>query len=210
MSDTAYFRRKLFSFLGLVPLAIYIVVHLTAQAQAWRGEAHYSELNESWHRNPYYWPLVAALIYFPLLYHAAYGLVLSFRGRPNLTRAPFFTNFKYLIQRVTAIGLLLFIPAHVYKTRIETTMQGGRIWDHMVEGFHEPLTVAVYALSMLAMAFHVANGFWLGGITWGLTISRRAQRAWQTASIFIFLLLATMAGIAIAGFVRAPVMTGHF
>lgn len=210
MSDTAYFRRKLFSFLGLVPLAIYLVVHLGAQAQAWVGEERYSELNASWHQNPYYWPIVAALIYFPLLYHAVYGLILSFKGRPNLTRAPYFANLKYLLQRVTAVGLLLFIPAHVYKTRIETTMQGGRIWDHMVEGFHEPLTVTVYIVCMLAMAFHVANGFWLGGITWGLTISRKSQRAWQTASIFIFLVLATMAGVAIAGFARAPVTTGHF
>ena len=210
MSDTSYNRRKLFSFLGLVPLAIYVVCHLAAQAQSWVGEEHYSRNQEEWHRNPYYWPIVTVLIYFSILYHAAYGLYLSFKGRPNLTTMPFFVNFKYLIQRVTAIGLLLFIPAHVYKTRIEVTMQQGRIWDHMVEGFHEPLTLGIYVLCMLAMAFHIANGFWLGGITWGITISRKSQRAWQALSIGIFVLLSAMAGLAIAGFARVPMVTGHF
>lgn len=210
MSDVPYKRRKLFSFFGLVPAALYVIWHLAAQAQSWLGEDHYTAQNEAWHASPYYWPIVAALVFFPIAYHAAYGIFLSFRGRPNNARLPYFANLKYLLQRLSALGLLFFIPAHVYKTRIETSMQGGRVWDHMVAGFHEPLTVAIYGLSMLAMAFHVANGFWLGGITWGVTISRSAQRSWQAVSIVVFVLLSAMAAVAMAGFIRAPVTRGYF
>jgi succinate dehydrogenase / fumarate reductase cytochrome b subunit len=49
----------------------------------------------------------------------------------------------------------------------------------------------VYPLGILASCFHLANGFWTAGITWGLTISAAAQRRWGyvCAGLFFFALL---------------------
>ena len=205
MSDTSFYRRKLFSFLGLGPMAIYLIVHLSAHAFSHQAPTWEARL-EGWHSNPYYWPVVLLFVYFPFAFHAVWGVVLALTARPNNARMPYFSNFKYLAQRISAVGLILFLAAHIFKTRIEPALQGQRqlTYDHMVEAMHNPLSLAVYVLGVLAAAFHLANGFWLGGITWGVTISRRSQRNWQAWSIAIFVVIAVMGFAAMAGFARAP------
>ena len=37
----------------------------------------------------------------------------------------------------------------------------------------------LYPIGILAATFHLANGFWTAGITWGLTVSAGAQRRWR-------------------------------
>ena len=36
----------------------------------------------------------------------------------------------------------------------------------------------VYPLGIIASCYHLANGFWTAGITWGLTVSAASQRRW--------------------------------
>jgi succinate dehydrogenase / fumarate reductase cytochrome b subunit len=57
----------------------------------------------------------------------------------------------------------------------------------------------VYPIGILASCYHLANGFWTAGITWGLTISAHAQRRWGLACSGLFavtLLCAVMALVA--------------
>jgi succinate dehydrogenase / fumarate reductase cytochrome b subunit len=204
-SLAGFYRRKWFSFFGLVPMAIYVFVHLAAHAVSHRGARAWEERLEAWHDNPYYWPVIILFVYLPFAVHALVGLALTFTGRPNLGRMPTFTNVKYVLQRVSALGVLLFLGAHIYKTRIEHALSGEPLaFEHMVEGFHHAPTIAVYVLGILGVAFHLANGFWLGGITWGITVSRRSQRAWQAASIVIFVVIAAMGFAAMWGFGKVP------
>jgi succinate dehydrogenase / fumarate reductase cytochrome b subunit len=207
MSASDFYQRKFFSFLGLVPMAIYVVAHLAAHVQSITGENLWNERIHAWHQNPFYWPIIIIFVYFPFIFHAIYGILVTVRGRPN--DFPRFVNFKYILQRITAIGLLLFLGAHVYKTRIEPALQGTSLdFTHMVEAMHHPPTIIVYVLGVLAVAFHLANGLWLGGITWGLTLSRKSQKVWQAWTIVFFLIVAIMGGAAMWGFGRVPYV-GH-
>ena len=124
--------------------------------------------------------------------------MITYRGEPNVVREPKFRNWKYLLQRVSAIGVLLFVPAHVYKTKIEPWSQGFTInFAHMHEGLSEPLTFAVYALAMLGVAFHLANGLWLAGITWGVWVGPKAQRRGEILSIVFGVALLALAFVSI-------------
>src|SRR2546426_359901 len=53
----------------------------------------------------------------PILIHAFIGLKLLVKMRPNNMRYNRFRNLKYLLQRISALGLLLFLGAHVIKAR---------------------------------------------------------------------------------------------
>jgi succinate dehydrogenase / fumarate reductase, cytochrome b subunit len=207
MSSKDFYQRKLFSFFGLVPMAIYLVVHLATHLQSLIGPQPWNERLEEWHRNPLHWPVIILFVYIPFIFHTIYGILQTVRGKPN--GFPSFTNFKYLIQRITAVGLVLFLGAHIFKTRIEPAMLGVPLdYGHMVEAFHHPPTILVYVLGVIAAAFHLANGLWLAGITWGVTLSRKSQRVWQTATVLFFVVLTVMGGVAMWGFGRND-YTGH-
>jgi succinate dehydrogenase / fumarate reductase cytochrome b subunit len=209
-ADRDFVRRKLFSFIGLVPMGLYVVLHLVAHSAAWLGAHVWEERLHDWHDSPFYWPVVVAFIYLPFAFHSVYGLILALRGRP--TGSGGLTSFgyvKYVLQRLSAVGVLLFLGAHVYKTRIEPALQGAPLdFDHMVEAMHHAPTLIVYALGVLGVAFHLANGLWLSGITWGLTVSRTSQRAWQAWTIAAFVVIAAMGFVAMWGFGRVS-MFGH-
>lgn len=128
--------------------------------------------------------MIWLFVYLPFAVHALVGLAITVRSSPNVGRLNGFRNWKYLLQRVSAIGVLLFVPAHVYKTKVEPWRGGFPIdYAHMHAGMIEPVTFAVYVLGMLGVCFHLANGLWLAGITWGVFTGPRGQRFGEWLSI---------------------------
>jgi succinate dehydrogenase / fumarate reductase, cytochrome b subunit len=188
----AFWRKKIFSFCGIVPLAIYTVWHLFNNVYAVSGPAAFDARLTEATRSPLYRPAIWLFVYLPFVIHAVVGLAITFQSRPNVVRLPTLRNWKYVLQRASAIGVLLFVPAHVYKTKIEPWRGGFSIdYAHMHAGMIEPVTFAVYLLGMIGVAFHLANGLWLAGITWGVFIGPKAQRRGEWLSIGVgFLLLA--------------------
>ncbi len=186
----AFWARRIFSFMGIGPLAVYVVWHLLNNIQAIHGAAAFDARLAEATGSPVYRPAIWLFVYVPFAVHAVVGLVITARSRPNVLRLPTLRNWKYVLQRVSAIGVLLFVPAHVYKTKIEPWREGFPIdFRHMHEGMVEPLTFAVYVLGMLGVCFHLANGLWLAGITWGLFVGPNGQRRGEIASFLFGILL---------------------
>lgn len=200
----AYWYGKLFSLFGLVPLGIYVILHLYHNLQSLGGEAGYNQfLNES-HSTPLYVPLAVIGIWIPIAFHGLYGLFAMKKSRPNLGRFRYFENLKYILQRLSGIGLLLFIPAHVFKTRIEPMLENFNLdFKHMHEGLSEPLTLTVYALGVLGVAYHLSNGVWQFAIGWGLTRSEAGMKRMQMLTMVLFVVLLAMGYGAIWGFLKA-------
>ncbi len=97
--------------------------------------------------------------------------------------------------------MLLFLGAHVVKARFLPAMNGHvETWAGMHEALSEPVTLAVYALGLLGVSFHLANGLWTAAITWGLTVGPAAQRRMQWVSAIVFLVLLAMSAGAVVGF----------
>jgi succinate dehydrogenase / fumarate reductase cytochrome b subunit len=133
--------------------------------------------------------------------YSHYGLFVVKKARPQLVRYFLFGNLKYFIQRLSGIGLLFFIPAHIYKTRIDPALSGYVLdFRHMSEAFHEPLTLAVYFLGVLGVAYHLANGIWQFSIGWGIVTTEKGMHRVQIFSYIVFVLLLLMGYGAIGGF----------
>jgi hypothetical protein len=64
---------------------------------------------------------------------------------------------------------------------------------------HPLLTSILYAIGVLCAVFHLANGLWTLGITWGIWTSPAAMRRANAVSIVIGVLLAAAGLGAIAG-----------
>ncbi len=203
-SNRSFWLGKLFSLFGILPIGLYVIGHLYQNLKSLGGEAafnaHLTE-SRSW---PLIVPLTILVIWVPIGFHGLYGLFKMKSSKLNLGRFAYFENLKYVLQRLSGIGLLLFIPAHIFKTRFEPKMEGTVLdFHHMVEGLHEPLTLAVYCLGVLGVAYHLANGVWQFSIGWGLTTSQRGMDRVQWMSYALFVILLVMGYGAIWGFYSA-------
>lgn len=202
-SNKSFWFGKLFSLAGILPLGLYVILHLYHNMGSLAGEESFNHhLTES-RALPMIVPLAILVIWIPIAFHGIYGLLSMSKSKPNLSRFQFFGNLKYVLQRLSGIGLLLFIPAHIYKTRIEPGLFNSILdFKHMVEGLSEPLTLAVYALGILGVAFHLANGIWQFSIGWGISLSEKGMKRVQILSYIVFVLLLCMGYASIWGFLR--------
>jgi succinate dehydrogenase / fumarate reductase, cytochrome b subunit len=202
--NRSYWLGKLFSFFGLIPLGLYVIVHLYNNLASLYGEAAFNQHLLSSRTMPLMVPLAILVIWIPIAFHGLYGLWILKKARPNLVRFPYFQNLKYVLQRLSGIGLLLFIPAHIYKTRIEPGFLHSTLnFHHMAEGLHEPLTLGVYIFGILGVAYHLANGVWQFCIGWGLTTTAKAMRRVEIGSMVLFIVLLGMGYAALWGFFRS-------
>jgi succinate dehydrogenase / fumarate reductase cytochrome b subunit len=192
---------RLHSLSGIVPVGLFVLLHLYTTSFSVKGpqafDARLRRLNEL----PWMGAFEILFIYLPILFHAALGVVITIRGKANLAAYPYLGNWRYVLQRLSGIGVLLFVGAHVFKTRVEPLLQGFTLdFAHMQEGLSEPLTFAVYALGILGTAYHLANGVWTFAITWGITTTVRAQARLTGVIVVVFLVLCFVGMNNILGF----------
>jgi len=199
-----FLLRRLHSLLGLLPVGAFLIFHLWENSQSRFGAEHYNEQVVAALKGMNYLPLMEIfVIALPVLFHAGYGLVISIQMRPALVRYPYSRNWLYWLQRISGIGILLFLLLHVGMTRI----QG--MWDpsitddlfaHMQALLTQPWMLGIYVLGLLLSVFHLANGLASMAIVWGLTTSVRAQRLFGWVCVLIGLLLAAMGLHGLMGF----------
>ena len=70
----------------------------------------------------------------------------------------------------------------------------------MAQGLTEPLTLTVYMFGILGAAYHLANGLATFCITWGLTISPRAQARMTSVALVLFLVISFIGINSVLGF----------
>jgi succinate dehydrogenase / fumarate reductase, cytochrome b subunit len=199
-----FLLRRLHSLLGLLPVGAFLIFHLWENSQSRFGAEHYNEQVVAALKGMNYLPLMEIfVIALPLLFHAGYGLVISIQMRPALMRYPYSRNWLYWMQRISGIGILLFLLLHVGMTRI----QG--MWDpsitddlfaHMQALLTQPWMLGIYVFGLLLSVFHLANGLASMAIVWGLTTSVRAQRLFGWVCVLIGILLAAMGLHGLMGF----------
>lgn len=204
-TDARHFlARRLHSLVGIVPLGAFVVYHFWFHSYSHAGaEVYDRKLAEL-----YAWPLKTLFswitVYLPLIYHSIYGLFITKEAGPNFLAYGWFRNWMYTLQRASGIGLLLFIPAHLVKARFPDLFFPGETvsFAHVAEGYHHALTIAVYVAGIVGTAFHLANGVFTFGITWGLWTGPAAQRRASFFSVALFVVLAAMGFWAMIGFFR--------
>lgn len=197
----SFLRSRLGSLLAIAPLGVWTVIHLWNNLAALQGgKAWEAAVTE--HAHPMSLLITSVIVLLPLAIHTGWGLSRLFTARPNNPRYGFFANLKYLLQRVSAVGVLAFLGAHLWLAFLQP-----RLVEHRPEPFtdiagtmrHHPPTLIVYVLGTLGVAYHLANGLTGFAMGWGLVSSQAGLRKVDRAAMGIFVVLLAMSWGAIYG-----------
>ncbi|SDX46723.1 succinate dehydrogenase [Thiocapsa roseopersicina] len=199
-----FLLRRLHSLLGLLPVGAFLIFHLWENSQSRFGAEHYNEHVVAALKGMNYLPLMEIfVIALPLLFHAGYGLVITAQMRAELARYSYTRNRLYWMQRVSGIGILLFLLLHVGMTRIAGFWDpsvGDDLFAHMQAMLIQPWMLGLYLVGLLLSVFHLANGLASMAIVWGLTTSVRGQTLFGWVCVLIGVLLAAMGIHGLMGF----------
>ncbi len=202
---TPLLQSRLGSFLAVFPLSIWVVNHLWDNLAAFSGAQAWQSAVTSY-AHPFSQAFTFLLVMVPLLLHTGWGIVRLFSFRPNNVAYNNYGNLKYLLQRLSAIGVLAFLGAHIWKAFLAPRLFNGapEAFDDIAREmrFHGP-TLTVYLLGTLGTAYHLANGLQNFGMAWGIFSSDRAMRRFEPMVIIIFLVLLAMSWGAIFALAQA-------
>jgi succinate dehydrogenase / fumarate reductase cytochrome b subunit len=196
---SSFVRARLASALAILPLGVWTFVHLWHNLAAFQSpEAWQAAVTEYPH--PFAEVVSAVIVLLPLALHVVWGIGRLASSRPNNLRYGFYANLKYLLQRLSALGVLLFLGAHLWLAWIR---------PHVVEGHPEAFadiaheihfngpTLPVYLLGTLGVAYHLANGAQTFMMSWGVVATQRGLRRLERYTIGLFVLLLLMSWGAI-------------
>jgi len=197
---------RLFSLSGLIPVGAFLVVHLLTNASVLSGAGAFQSRVDMIHSlGPLLVPIEWLFIFLPMLFHATVGFVIIANGLPNVGSYPYVGNLRYTLQRATGMIAFVFIVGHIIHLHwMGEPLGGGKFDPHAAtssaaEAIYPLLTTILYAIGVLCAVFHLANGLWTLGITWGIWTSPAAMRRANAVSIVIGVLLAGAGLGAIAG-----------
>ena len=201
--DSHFLLRRIHSLTGVVPVGLFLVYHLYLQLFLHYGAEIYNKEVNSFYDSPLAtWALVI-VVYIPLLFHSLLGVLLVFENKVQ----PSYTYFSHLLswlQRISGIGVLFFIIAHVWNTKLGPWFAGtwGTHFEHLSSGFADPetgmLTKTVYLLGVLGAVFHFANGLNTFCMTWGIALTPTSQKRVRSFSFLVFIILTISAFYALA------------
>ncbi|APR75062.1 Succinate dehydrogenase cytochrome b558 subunit protein [Minicystis rosea] len=190
----SFLRSRLGSFLAFAPLSFWTVHHLWQNLHAFRGAAAWErEVTEYSH--PIAMWATFAVVLLPIVIHAAWGTWRVVTVRPNVVRYAYFDNLKFTLQRISAVGILLFIGAHLWLATIHPRLTTGRaepFSDISHQMRHHLPTLVVYLLGTLGVAYHLANGLQTFAMSWGLVTRRRAFPVLDGLAVVLFVVLLVM------------------
>jgi len=208
--------RRLHSLSGLIPVGAFLCVHLATNASVLGGGTIFQDNVNRIHALGPLLPVVEwTFIFLPLIFHAVVGVMIVRSGLPNTSSYPLRNNIRYTLQRATAWIALFFILYHVFHMHgwfhfepwLSTAKDlGGAKFDP-----HDATTTAaaalqsfavrlLYAVGILASVYHLANGLWTMGITWGLWVTPEAQRRADYICLAFGILLSIVGLGALYGF----------
>ena len=210
--SNTFLLRKLHQITGVVPLGIYFFVHMYTNSTAMSGARVFNEHVQDIHHMPYLIFIEIFGIFIPLLFHSIYGVLISAEARANAISYPYGRNWFYVFQRVTGIFLFVFLLFHILNLRFglipgldsygsPVAGNAGRAFDIISAEFQNTGILIFYILGVLATAWHLAYGFWLFAVDWGIVIGEKAQRLTLYASIGLAIFLSAVGINAAIAFV---------
>ena len=209
--------RRLHSLSGIVPIGVFLCVHLLTNASVLApGDpgAEFQKAVEKIHAlGPMLIPVEIVGIFIPLLFHSVLGVLIVFTADSNVQHYPYGGNIRYTLQRATGMIAGVFILYHLWQMHwMGKPLGGGAFELHEAGGAASAaVTTAraiqsswwvtpIYAIGIVATVYHFANGVWTSLITWGITIKPRTQRVAGYVCAVLGLVL-TLAGLgALRGF----------
>lgn len=201
--DREFLWRRLHSLLGVIPVGLFLVFHLSLNFTAVGGEQSYNDATGVMELVPHsLLPLIEwVVIYIPLLFHAFYGVYIAFTATPNTGRFSTYRNWMFSLQRFTGVFLVIFIAWHIFQTRIQKALGADVNFNMMEEIVANPFMLGFYIVGILSATFHLSNGLWAFLVSWGITQSPQSQKIATYVTNIIFVILSVVGVVAILAFV---------
>lgn len=209
--------RKLHQLSGIVPLGLFVLEHFYTNSKALTGANDFNNSVRDLQSIPYILFVEIGGIFIPLIYHAVYGLFITWETRPNNLAYPYPRNWFYTIQRLTGIILFFFIFFHVLNFRFGLIpgLNERSVAHYPNEAFQIVASefalwpiLLVYTIGITATVWHFANGLWLFAVDWGIIIGERAQRVMGYVCIGFGAFLLAVGLNAMMAFVRPGGLLG--
>ncbi len=201
----AFMWRRLGTVLALAPLGVWVVLHVWNNLYAFDG-AEAWEAKVTHHPHPVAAGVTWTIVLLPLLLHTIWGLKRTAWSKPNNLQYGYFGNLRYLLQRVSALGVLLFVGAHLWLAFLRPRMLEGhpeRFHDIAREMHHHLPTIGVYLLGTLGVSYHLANGIATSAMAFGVGTTAKSQKRMERVALALFLVLLAMSWSAIYALWRA-------
>jgi len=200
-----FIRSRLASLLAVAPLGVWTVAHVWGNLSAFRGEQAWTQTVTTY-AHPFSYGITLVVVFAPLLLHTFWGIGRIFMTKPNVVQYAYYANFKYVLQRLAAIGVLAFLCAHVWLAMLEPRLVEGHpeaFAELAGEMRHHGPTLVVYLLGTLGVAYHLANGLQTVAFSLGMVKSKQAQSRLEPWALVFFLVLLAMCWGVIYAFWRA-------
>ncbi len=210
-----FLLRRLHSLSGIVPVGVFLIMHLTVNASINVGADVFEENVERIHAlGPLLIPVEIVGIFIPILFHALLGFQIWFSGQPNTGAYSYGGNFRYMLQRVTGGIAFVFILYHLWHMHWLGNSFGGGFFDHrpgaaastaaeamQMSIWAIPVSV-LYAIGVIASVYHFSNGIWTSLITWGITVGPSSQRIAGYACAMFGIVLGLVGLSSVRGFAK--------
>ncbi len=211
--SNTFLLRKLHQLTGIVPLGAFFFVHMYTNSAAMNGAKSFNKHVQDIHDMPYLIFIEIFGIFIPLLFHSIYGVLISGEAKANAIGYSYARNWFYVFQRVTGIFLFFFLLFHILNLRFglipglesfgnPVAGNADRAFDIVAVEFQSVGILIFYILGVVATSWHLAYGFWLFAIDWGIVIGEKAQRLTLYASIGLAIFLSAVGINAAVAFVE--------
>lgn len=134
---------------------------------------------------------VAVFVLLPLIYHAAFGVMLVHGCQINAFRYGTYRNWMYALERVAGLLLIPFVIYHLFKMELPFALSSSPLsFDAMHALLAPTWRKALYLGGMCAAAFYIGNGLAMQATTWGFAASEKARGAAVIAGWVLTIVLA--------------------
>ena len=216
-SKNEFLIRRLHSLSGLLPVGGFMLVHLTTNASVLNGAEAFQNLVYQIHSlGKILWIVEWAFIFLPLMFHAIFGVYIIMGGKSNTSKYSYVANWRYRMQRISGVIALFFILFHVLHMHgwfhvgfWKSAMQ--QIGMAQFAPYNAASTAGIamqstilmpilYFVGIAACVYHLANGLWTMGITWGVWTTPPAQRRASFACLGLGVLVMMIGTSSLVGF----------
>ncbi len=183
--SNTFLLRKLHQLTGIVPLGMFFFVHMFTNSTAMNGARVFNEHVQTIHDMPYLLFIEIFGIFLPLVFHSVYGIMISAEAKPNVLNYGYGRNWFYVFQRATGIFLFFFLLFHILNFRfgvipglnlVPVAGNSDKAYSIVSGEFQIAWIMAIYIVGILATSWHLAYGFFLFAVDWGIVIGEKAQR----------------------------------
>lgn len=189
-SRNDFLLRRVHSLTGVIPIGAFLVMHLCTNSMIVLSSTEVDRFQAAVDRihslGVFLIPAEILFIFIPIAFHAALGVMIWRESKPNVHLYPFWCNWRYTLQRVTGVIVLVFILVHLWHMhwlgRVVPGGVGAMFEPQQASAtaawaiqYHRWWSIPVYSIGIIASCYHLGTGLWTFLITWGITVGRQAQ-----------------------------------